>query len=93
MSIERLSYGSLVDVDYCVYTKQTSIFRRICNSQAFNWRGGDGASNFQVSGLGRSNKCDWKNYFSQPDMWWNNCSTKMNPKAVDFKHKVSKKAL
>jgi hypothetical protein len=35
----------------------------------------------------------WKEYFSNPSLWWNNRNNKKNPKALDFKHKISKEAL
>ncbi|KAI5061374.1 hypothetical protein GOP47_0023879 [Adiantum capillus-veneris] len=35
----------------------------------------------------------WEDYFTDPTMWWDNRMTKKNPRAPDFKHKVSKKML
>jgi hypothetical protein len=35
----------------------------------------------------------WLEYFADPGLWWDNQSSKRNPKAPDFKHKVSKRAL
>ena len=35
----------------------------------------------------------WYEYFANPSQWWDNRLNKRNPKAPDFKHRVSGKAL
>ncbi|KAH7427827.1 hypothetical protein KP509_10G062000 [Ceratopteris richardii] len=35
----------------------------------------------------------WKEYFTNPFVWWDNRTTKKNPMAPDFKHKVTKQTL
>ena len=35
----------------------------------------------------------WHEYFADPSQWWDNRSNKRNPRAPDFKHRISKKAL
>lgn len=35
----------------------------------------------------------WKSYFANPSEWWDNRDAKKNPKAPDFKHKISGAAL
>ena len=35
----------------------------------------------------------WLEYFADPTQWWDNRAKKRNPRAPDFKHRVSKKAL
>lgn len=35
----------------------------------------------------------WLEYFADPTQWWDNRGKKRNPRAPDFKHRVSKKAL
>jgi hypothetical protein len=35
----------------------------------------------------------WQEYFADPSQWWDNRSNKRNPRAPDFKHRVSKKGL
>lgn len=36
---------------------------------------------------------NWHEYFADPSQWWDNRDNKRNPRAPDFKHRVSKKAL
>ena len=36
---------------------------------------------------------DWIAYFEDPSRWWDNRASKNNPRAPDFRHKKSKRAL
>lgn len=35
----------------------------------------------------------WGEYFRDPSQWWDNRLNKRNPKAPDFKHRITGKAL
>ena len=35
----------------------------------------------------------WREYFADPILWWDNRLKKRNPRAPDFKHRVTRKAL
>ena len=35
----------------------------------------------------------WREYFADPTLWWDNRLNKRNPRAPDFKHRVTRKAL
>jgi hypothetical protein len=41
----------------------------------------------------KSNEDCWRDYFASPSDWWDNRQGKRNPKAPDFKHKVTRRAL
>jgi hypothetical protein len=48
------------------------------------------------SGSSKSTNADeasWREYFADPDLWWDNRNNKANPKAPDFKHKVTGRTL
>lgn len=40
-----------------------------------------------------TNEMYWRQFFDCPSEWWDNRSTRRNPRAPDFKHKVTSKAL
>jgi hypothetical protein len=35
----------------------------------------------------------WRNFLQDPSQWWDNRFDKRNPRALDFKHKITKKGL
>lgn len=50
------------------------------------------------SGTSSSSEIDeddhiWQEYFADPSQWWDNRCNKRNPKAPDFKHRTTKRAL
>ena len=47
---------------------------------------------FQGVGTG-SEDDSWREFFRDPSQWWDNRSCKRNPRAPDFKHRVTGKGL
>lgn len=45
------------------------------------------------STMSRSTEARWAEFFAQPSLYWDNRTTKRNPRAPDFKHKDSGEAL
>ncbi|KAG0578894.1 hypothetical protein KC19_4G057700 [Ceratodon purpureus] len=46
-----------------------------------------------TSGARESTEECWRQYFANPEYWWDNRGGKINTRAPDFKHKVTRKAL
>jgi len=36
---------------------------------------------------------DWEDYFANLALWWDNQGSQKNPKALDFKHRMTKRSL
>ncbi|KAL1565977.1 protein OSB2, chloroplastic-like [Salvia divinorum] len=53
---------------------------------------GYGGGGGERKGSGRDEDC-WKDLVENPSKWWDNRANKRNPKAPDFKHKETQKAL
>jgi hypothetical protein len=50
------------------------------------------ASRYQAK-VSKTDDEAWKDYFANPIQWWDNRGSKCNPKAPDFKHRISKSTL
>jgi hypothetical protein len=75
-------------------------FRRGVTDNSLQPRGDDlnleaSSSRENVGSSSKKNleEYQWRLYFADPSQWWDNREGKINPKAPDFRHKVSKRAL